>query len=68
MRCFQYQGFHHAAAKCDNKVIIDGDHAGDENDLEEKIWALDDIQDIILKLYYFQVEHQGCSLDIPKWI
>ena len=33
----QYQGFHHAAAKCDNKVIIDGDHAGDENDLGEKI-------------------------------
>lgn len=45
-------GFHHAAAKCDNKVIIAGDHAGDENDLEasqkqkkkendleEKIWA-----------------------------
>lgn len=34
---FSVPGFHHAAAKCDNKVNIDGDHAGDENDLEEKI-------------------------------
>lgn len=34
---FSVPGFHHAAAKCDNKVNIDGDHTGDENDLEEKI-------------------------------